>query len=375
MRVGIDAHASEHPGDGNCTYTRGLIGGWLGLGGSDRFTLFARQPTHAFYASLPAAAPVTVHPRPLGPGTARIGWRLAQAARREDVDCLHAQYFAPFGWRRPLVLTVHDLAYLHVPDSFPVGLRLAMRVLVPWSMRRASRIITVSQWSGRDLTLRYPGLADRIRVIPNGGRDELAPLPPAETRATLARYGLEPGFVFSLGRLNRRKNLARLVQAHAALGVGGGVPLVIGGRSDHGVDRLDAALAGADPQTVRRVGLIPDADLAAFFSGAACFVLPSLFEGFGLPLLEAMACGCPVISSDRAALPEVVGDAGLLVDAASAEAIADALRRVLGDAALRAGLRERGLERSREFSWSLAARRTLGVMREAAAARQAAVER
>lgn len=373
MRFGIDAHTSERPGDGNCTYTRGLIRGLLALDAGDRFTLFARDPSHEFYTSLPATTGLAVHPRGLGPGAARIGWRLARAARREQVGCLHVQYFAPLAWRRPLVLTVHDLGYLHVPDSFPVGLRLAMRILVPWSLARASRIITVSEWSRRDLASRYPRVAERIRTIPNGGREGLAPLPPAETRAVLSRYGLEPGFVFSLGRLNRRKNLARLVHAHAGLRLGTGIPLVIGGRADHGAGDLIALLDRSDSRTVRRVGLIPDADLPAFFSGATCFVLPSLFEGFGLPLLEAMACGCPVIASDRAALPEVVADAGLLVDPESVDAMAAALRQMVGDTALRERLKERGLLRSREFTWSIAARRTREVLREAAAGPHATV--
>ncbi len=117
---------------------------------------------------------------------------------------------------------------------------------------------------------------------------------------------------------------------------------------------------------VHWVGLIPDADLPAFYAGAACFVYPSLFEGFGLPLVEAMACGCPVVSSDRTACPEVVGTAGLLVDPEDVAAIATAIARVLADEALRADLRERGLARGRLFTWGECARRTLGVLREAA---------
>src|SRR5207245_964423 len=182
------------------------------------------------------------------------------------------------------------------------------------------------------------------------------------------RYGLEPGFLFSLGRLNRRKNLGTLLRAYAALRAQGraDLALVVVGKARHGVEELVRGFRESrQSSSVRWVGLIPDADLPAFYAGATCFVYPSLFEGFGLPLLEAMACGCPVVSSDRTACPEVVGAAGLLVDPEDVTAIAAAIARVLDDEALRADLRDRGLARSRLFTWGECARRTLGVLREA----------
>jgi glycosyltransferase involved in cell wall biosynthesis len=144
------------------------------------------------------------------------------------------------------------------------------------------------------------------------------------------------------------------------------VPLVIGGKPDYGFEAaLHRGRPGADGDGVRWVGLIPDEDLPAFYSGAAGFIYPSLFEGFGLPVLEAMACGTPVVTSDRTALPELAGDAGLLIDPESVEALAEAMTRVLTDRALAQDLRRRGLERSQRFSWGETARRTLTVYREA----------
>jgi glycosyltransferase involved in cell wall biosynthesis len=333
--------------------------------------VFGGDPGHAFYRSLPARAgsgPVRVRQ---GRGVARLGWALAGAASRERVDVLHVQYAAPLGHRAPLVVTVHDLGYLHVPESFPLGLRVALRVLVPRSMKRASRIIAVSEFTRRDILSRYPVPPDKIMVTPEGAEARFHPRPAAETASALARYGLRPGFVFSLGRLNRRKNLERLVQAYAVLRRDALVaaPLVIGGKPDYGVqEAFRSARSRGETSSVQFAGLIPDADLPIFYSGAACFVYPSLFEGFGLPALEAMACGTPVIASNRTAIPEVVGDAALSVDPESVEALAEAMARVLTDADLSAELSRRGLARSRRFSWTETARRTLQVYREAAQA-------
>jgi glycosyltransferase involved in cell wall biosynthesis len=144
-------------------------------------------------------------------------------------------------------------------------------------------------------------------------------------------------------------------------------PLVVGGREDHGAREFMRTVRASAGGAVRWVGLIPDADLPAFYAGAAAFVYPSLFEGFGLPVLEAMACGCPVICSDRTSLPEVVGEAGLLVDPDQVETLAAAVRRVLNEPALAEDLRERGLARSRKFTWDRTARETRDVYREVVA--------
>jgi glycosyltransferase involved in cell wall biosynthesis len=156
-----------------------------------------------------------------------------------------------------------------------------------------------------------------------------------------------------------------VLRAHAALRGQGwaDLQLVIGGKVDLGAEEVVHRIGESD--RVHWMGLIPDADLPAFYAGAACFVYPSLFEGFGLPLLEAMACRCPVVSSDRASCPEIVGAAGLLVDPEDVTAITAAIARVLGDEALRADLRERGLARSQLFTWEETARRTLDVFRQA----------
>jgi glycosyltransferase involved in cell wall biosynthesis len=366
---GIDSHSAEREGEGNSTYSRNLISALFATGGDDDFALFAGNRDHPFYRSLPSRGRSRIMRIGQGRGLARLAWTLARAASRERVDVLHVQYAGPLGYHGPLVVTVHDLAFLHVPESFPPALRVALRVLVPRSVARASRIITVSEFSCRDIVARYAIRPEKITVIPLGVDARFHPLAVGAATPVLARYGLRPGFLFSLGRLNRRKNLERLLQAYARARAGGApaVPLVIGGKPDYGID---AVLPGGRPLTesvdgVRWMGPIPDADLPAFYSGAAGFIYPSLFEGFGLPVLEAMACGTPLVTSDRAALPELIGDAGLSVDPENVEVLAEAMTRILTDHALVADLRRRGLERSRRFSWEETAKRTLAVYRDA----------
>jgi glycosyltransferase involved in cell wall biosynthesis len=369
MHVGIDSHSAEREGEGNSTYCRGLVSALAALGGKDEFTLFAASPVHAFYRSLAGPARPRVVRVPQGAGLVRLGAALGLAAARARVDCLHVQYFAPFCHRRPLVVTVHDLGYLHVPDAFPPALRMALRLLVPPSLARAARIITDSEFSRQDLAKRYDLGPDRIAVIPLGARESLGPLAPDAAAPVLARYNLRPGYLFTLGRLNRRKNLDRLIRACALVREGGAADarLVIGGKPDFGVRPVLEGLRHAgDEGAVRWIGLVPEEDLPALYSGAAAFVYPSLFEGFGLPILEAMACGTPVVSSDRAAMPELVGDAGFVVDPESIEAMAAAIARLLRDRALAAELGQRGLARSRQYSWEETARRTLAVYHEAA---------
>lgn len=369
MYFGIDSHSAEREGDGNSTYTRGLISAFVAANDADHFALFAGNPDHPFYRARPSRGRLRVVRVAQGKGLVRLAWTLGRAASRERVDVMHTQYTAPLGYTGPLVVTVHDLGFLHVPESFPRGLRAALRALVPRSIARAAQVITDSEFAARDIVMRYGVRPEKIAVIPLGADARFRPVDQAETVDVLARYDLRPGFLFSLGRLNRRKNLERLLQAYGRLRANGltDVPLVIGGKPDYGVDdvlrRADLSAAGS---SVRFAGLIPDRDLPAFYCGAACFVYPSLFEGFGLPLLEAMACGTSVVASNRAALPELVGDAGLLVDPESVNDLVAALGRVLGDCGLAHELGQRGLERSRQFSWEKTARRTLEVYREAA---------
>jgi glycosyltransferase involved in cell wall biosynthesis len=274
-----------------------------------------------------------------------LAWYLALLPLRGGLDVLHCTtYRAPLRSRTPVVVTVHDLAVLRYPDLFPAWTRLYGRTSLRPTLRAASRVIAVSEFTKREIVALAGVPAERVRVVPN-----------ATDEAVFTAEGpsAEGDYVLALGTLEPRKNLARLAQATRRLGV----ELRLVGASGWG--RVDLDGAG-----VRWLGRLPDDEVAALYRGALCFAYPSLYEGFGIPVLEAMRCGAPVVTSAGSAMEEVAGDAAELVDPLDPEAIADGIRRAIER---RAELRAAGLVRSRLFSWDAAARATADLYREVVA--------
>jgi glycosyltransferase involved in cell wall biosynthesis len=244
-----------------------------------------------------------------------------------------------------------------------------MRLMTRLAVRSADRIIAVSGATRDDLArvLRVP--SERMVVIHEAVAPEFAVPPPPAARAAVARrYGIRPPYCLFVGNLEPRKNLARLVEAFARVrrrakaGDDGGPQLVLAGTRGWLSGGIFRAVEAHDMAgTIRFTGYVPPADLPALYAGATCFVFPSLYEGFGLPVLEAMAVGTPVVASRVGAIPEVAGDAALLVDAQRPEEIADAIETVLADGGLRAELAARGRARAACFTWERVARQTLAV--------------
>lgn len=286
-------------------------------------------------------------------------WRLA---RREGVDLVHVPYFGPPWVRlRPLVVTVHDLLMLALPDYRP---SLAFRLYIWAAVRalpRADRVIADSDWTRKDI-LRFTGVApDRVDVVPLGVDPDFgAGLTAEQVGAVRRRYGLDRPYILYLGGFDRRKQVDRLVRALGRLP--GPWVLAVGGRLPRpgGIfpDILRTAQVTGVEDRVRFLGPIPDEDKPALYAGADLFVYPSVYEGFGLPPLEAMACGTPVVCSNRASLPEVVGDAAVLVDPEDDESLVAGILKVLKDSDLRAALQVRGRERARQFTWQRTAEAT-----------------
>ncbi|HMH50826.1 MAG TPA: glycosyltransferase family 1 protein [Candidatus Acidoferrum sp.] len=262
------------------------------------------------------------------------------------------------------VLTVHDLTLLRFPEWHPAR-RLAVMVpaLGP-AMRQADRIIAPSCSTRDDLVRLLSVDPERISIVPYGVAPNFTPGSAASVTARLEAFGLRPGeYVLFMGTIEPRKNLLRLLEAveQAAPKIG---PLVVAGGRGWNDDRILRTMARLESAgRVRSLGYVPDDARPALLGGARAFAFPSLYEGFGLPPLEAMACGTPVVTSNVASLPEVVGDAALCVDPTDVAALAAALTRVWSDDALHADLRARGLARAALFSWDRTARLTLDVYR------------
>ncbi len=263
------------------------------------------------------------------------------------------------------VVTVHDGAVLSHPEWYSRRYVVWRRWALPRLVRNAKHVITVSNFAKRHICAHTGIPESRISAVPNGiNHDVFRPAPAAAIDDVRRRHGLEAEYVLSVGSMNPRKNVRRLLQAWERLEQSPiGVDLVIVGGS---AANFAAHSLATHSRRVHFLGHIPDEDLPALYSGAVAFVYPSLFEGFGLPPLEAMACGTPVVTSGAASLPEVVGDAGVLIDPHDVCSLAEGIRRLVEDRALQETLRGKGFERAKQFTWDRTARLTWDVLQRAA---------
>jgi glycosyltransferase involved in cell wall biosynthesis len=373
MQIGIDAHAIGAQQGGNETYIRNLIKALAAIDSENRYTIYLAQPDAAvewregFARQFPNFR-IRLLPKPTP--IVRVPVFLAYELRRRPVDVLHVQYTAPPFCPAPVVATIHDLAFEHLPETFTRRGSLQLKLTVRRTARRAARIATVSEYSRQDLLRTYGLPPEKVVVTYNGVESHFTPDPagPDEAAAIRARFQIGREYLLAVGSLQPRKNLVRLIRTYAKLRAerpGFTPQLVIVGRKLWLADSIfDEVKRQPWADDVILTGYVTDADLPALYRGAAAFVYPSIFEGFGLPPLEAMACGTPVVTSNNSSLPEVTGDAALLVDPYSEDQIADALLQITGDDALRSRLRAAGLEQAKRFTWRDAAARTLQLYRE-----------
>ena len=395
LHVAISAHllasrgAAGYRGAGIHTYIDNLLAHLPHVDPGVRYTVYtnAQPPIDARIrpAWLPTAKPLM-----------RILWeQLAQplALRRDRPDVLHAAAFvAPLASSCPNVVTVYDLSFAVFPKLFR-GLNQAyLRIFTRRSVRRARCVIAISEHTRRDVHRLYGVPRDRIDVACPGVDARFRPLPREQVEAFRRKHSLPERFFLHVGTLEPRKNLGRLIDACGELEIGdissrsgverdwrrkspkrsgagleiGDWRLVLVGGKGWMVDDLSARVKrhGLE-QRVTFAGYAPAEELPLWYNAATAFVYPSLYEGFGMPPLEAMACGAPVIASSAASLPEVVGDAGLVVAPEDVQGLAQAMRRVWRDEGLRGDLSRRGVERARRFTWEATARATVESYRRA----------
>ena len=282
------------------------------------------------------------------------------------VDVFHSVNAVPLPQRDGRrVVTVQDLTCLHFPQFHPWVRRTLFRMGVRRAARLADAIIVPSSATKRDLATWLPLADKKIRVVPLAPPEHFVPLGARESLPVIDRYGLPyRDYLLFVGNVEPRKNLLALIEAYGRLrkDTRRAPPLAIAG-GEGWRNRLIHKAAAASPfaADIRVLGYVPDTDLPALMNGALAFVYPSVYEGFGLPPLEAMACGTPVITSNRSSLPEVVGDAALLVDPDDRAGLAGAMARIVDEESLREELRERGLKQAQRFSWEETARLTLRV--------------
>src|SRR5579884_3129154 len=380
MKIGINALFYQYPASGSGQYLSHLLHALSALDSHNEYILFGPRPLPQQNGLPQTTFPYHVQPVPgfaaRNENSEKVMWEQwtgPAAARKAGVDVFHVPHFAPpLLPQTPTVVTIHDVIPLRLP-LYRAGTRVSAYVrLVARAAHSAKLIITVSQHAKQDMidALKLP--AERIRVIYEAAGDEFRPIEdPAILAAARARYGVGERYIFYLGGLDQRKNVPQLVRAFAHLQRQINDPhlqLLISGNPDKQRGTLfpDPRPVAADLDMTGQVlfRFIEDEDKPAIYSGASLFVFPSLYEGFGLPPLEAMSCGAPVVCSNRTSLPEVVGDAAISIDPEDTQALVEAMCRVLSDDTLRADLRERSLKQAAKFSWRKTAEETLAVYEE-----------
>lgn len=361
MQIGINAFFLRHPETGSGQYTCNLLEALAKVDLTNEYLLFSPGPT-----------PKVFRICNLSKNLAKLWFeQVSFPLSCRYLDLTHVPYFAsPLFPTTPTVVTIHDLIPLILPAYRSALFVRAYTHLVAEAAKRAKAVITDSQASKRDI-LRLLGIPpERVDAVYLAADEKFVPVKDENRLAALCRrYNLPSSYFLYLGGFDQRKNVPTLLRAFALLG-SRKVNLVIAGK----LPKRETSLFSDPRRLVCELGLekeviftgwIPEEDKPALYSGALAFVFPSLYEGFGLPVLEAMTCGTPVIASDRTSLPEVVGEGGILVDPEDVEEIAKAMKALLSDNDLRAELEQRALAQAARFSWEKTAQKTLEIYRKA----------
>lgn len=350
MKIAIDVHSIGTQAGGNETYFRQLLRGLALDQSNHEYTVFyihpaAMEETHGD----PRFKFVAIPKNPV----ARLGLALPWKLRQLRPQIFHCQYVQPPFTACKTVVTIHDLAHEHYPEYFHPAEAMRMRKMVRSTAKKATHITTVSEFSAADISKRFAVPREKISVSYLAAPEEFHPREKQVCQEHLARsYGLNFPFILYIGRLQARKNLPRLVEAYSLLRKQGlTAKLVLAGKKDWQAEKLIGKIRELRLEdSVVFPGYIPWNDVPLFYNAAELFIFPSIFEGFGLPVVESMASGAPTITSFGSSLEEVAGDGALLVDPLDVTSIAGAMQRVLGERDLRNQLIERGLRRSAQFS-------------------------
>lgn len=365
MRIGINT-LFILPGKvgGTETYVRGLIHGLTQVDKKNEYVLFTHNENHHTFEYNSEQFSKKLCPVPAKSRSARVAYEqmvLPRVVTKHGIDVLHSPgYVSPVIGKFGKVVTIHDMQYIYYPSYFPKARLLYWKYLLPLSATKSDVILTVSENSKADIAnfLNIPKnkifvTYEAPKFCADSGEDD--PLP------TVMKYGIRHNYVLSVASLLPHKNLDRLIEAFALLEGKIDHQLILVGLKGHALDKLRETIRNKlnHPARVVILGYIPDQDLEAIYKRASLFILPSLFEGFGIPLLEAMSLDCPVAASNKTSIPEVVGDAALLFDPNSSEQIAEAILSVVSDKTCRERLIDKGRQRVKLFSWERMAKETV----------------
>jgi len=365
MRFAVDAHAIGRHLTGNEVYVRSLLNALAAQDHDDEFIAYVSAESAA------QSLPKRVITRRIATNPfLRLGLDLAMKVRKDRPDLLHVQYTAPLACPVPVVVSVHDVSFLEHPEYFTRDRAWQLQWSVRRTVRRAAKILTGSEFSRSSILKVYGDLDEnKVVVVPNAAAGEFRPIPREVASSELRdRFKIDAPFVLSVGDLQPRKNqigliraFARLLKAQPQLKQN----LVLAGKETWFAGEVHrAARESGIADRIHFCGFVSDADLLQLYNACDLFIFPSFYEGFGLPALEAMACGRAVICSHTSALPEVVDGAAILFDPYDLDEIARAMSDLLLDAELRQRMERLGLQRAAHFSWQKTAERTLSVFHD-----------
>jgi glycosyltransferase involved in cell wall biosynthesis len=361
MRFAVDAHAIGRHLTGNEVYVRSLLNGFAALDRESEFITYLSMEDAESW--VPSRFPVR---RIAGNPFIRLGCDFALKLRRDRADLLHVQYTAPLACPVPVVVSVHDVSFLEHPDYFPFYRAQQLRLTVRRTIRNAARILTVSEFSRDAIARAYHLDPDRIAVMHNAAAECFHPVRrEAALARMLERFEIAAPFILSVGDLQPRKNHVGLIEAFADLiQANPHLPhhLVLAGKETWFARRVhDAARNSGVAERIRFLGFVSDDELLHLYNACELFCFPSFYEGFGLPVLEAMACGAAVACSNTSAVPEVADGAALLFNPYNADEIARAMLDLILLPELRTRMRRLGSHRAAHFSWQKTAQETLEV--------------
>jgi glycosyltransferase involved in cell wall biosynthesis len=370
MRFSVDAHTIGCHLTGNEVYIRNLLNQFTRLDSESEFIAYVSK------AEAPYFVPEGITIRQVSQNPyKRLGWDLSARVREDSPDLLHVQYTGPAFCRVPMIVSVHDVSFLECPQYFTQYRAIQLRLTVRKTVEKAAAVLTPSEFSREGILRHYKIDRSKVIVTPNAVSSLFRPTDRNAALAAIERkFKLRGPFVLTVGDLQPRKNHAGLLKAFE--GVMREHPhlqhqLVFVGKETWYSKELHRVVQDSDMRgRVHFTGFVDDADLVHFYGACDLFVYPSFYEGFGLPILEAMACGRAVACSGTTAMPEVADAAGILFNPYSASEIARAIRDVLLDSELRVRLERLGAQRAALFSWERAADRTLDVYHRVAGGRR-----
>lgn len=368
-RIGIDFHVAGGIYQGVRTYLANLIEAMLKVENEFAYFIYAKNPKELSYWK-ENNSDVTLKKLPSASGRFNLLMGFPLCVIRDKLSLFHSQYVLPPFIPCKSVLTIHDILFESHPEFFPEFHRRLLKFFIPFSAKRADRIISVSEFTKKQIMKYYRVPEEKITVIYEGASDKFLPIRDKELiKPVLEKYGIKKRYILFVGRVEPRKNIVGLLNAFVYIKNKGmkDFCLVIVGNQDkifqekELFDQIKELQLDSD---VIFTGGVSDEDLPVLYNEAEVLVYPAFAEGFGLPVLEAMACGTPVVTSNTTSLPEVTGDAAILVNPYSSEEIGQALEKILNDDSLRRELALRGLQRAKKFSWQDAAKKTIEVYKE-----------